>query len=129
MRFAVFANNSKSKGGEYDQTGFCWPWGVGDMTAKGHHAQPWWFNVSFGDGHTSWIKIRGFGRQPGTKRSMKDCPTPDRCECMIQRGIGWQIDTQPSPLIPTHKIRTGNDATAMAQTELDGTENIWAPAN
>lgn len=120
MRFAVFADNKE----EYNQPGSCWPYpGADRKVARGHHSQPWWFNVSFGDGHTDWVKIKGYGYLTGVKKA-PSCGGPTGCPCLTQRGKGWQIDTMPAELIPTHKIRTGINDTLVAIMDGAASE-IW----
>ena len=110
-RYAVFATNFE----EYEPTP-CHPYVTGDYTAHGHHGQDWHFNVSFGDGHASWVKVRGYGltfvdnMPPG-------CPD---CPCIMQRGLGWQVDTLPADLLKTHKLRDGTNGTLNA--DQDGSD-------
>jgi prepilin-type N-terminal cleavage/methylation domain-containing protein len=107
---------------EYDQTG-CY-WGTGlyqraqaeQMIAKGFHRQDWNFNVSFGDGHASWIRIKGHGKLPGIAYQLiqgsggycRDSGGGSTCDCIIIRGLGWQVDTLPSRPVETIKRSSGD---------------------
>jgi prepilin-type N-terminal cleavage/methylation domain-containing protein len=114
-RFAFFAPNTE----EYDQSGCYWNTGTyadvasQQMIARGHHGQEWQFNVSFGDGHASYIKIKGHGRvqgiayllnQNGYCRGSGDSSS---CDCILVRGLGWQADTLPAVPLVTLKQRSG----------------------
>ena len=71
--------------------------------ARGWHGEPWHFNVAMGDGHASWVKIRGFARATGIP-TLLDCGNENaRCICVIIRGNGWQLDTLPAPFVKTAK--------------------------
>ncbi len=104
-RYACYADNPE----EYHQpAGQCfWPYAYGKMTAKGFHGQDFHFNAAFGDGHAKWIKIKGHGLVPGVGKMPAQCPG-STCSCIILRGIEWQIDTLPAPLLDTPKVRGGD---------------------
>ncbi|HRX86768.1 MAG TPA: prepilin-type N-terminal cleavage/methylation domain-containing protein, partial [Phycisphaerae bacterium] len=105
-RFAFFADNAKSNGGDYDQTGCFWPYRPeGLYTAHGSHGKDWHFNVAFTDGHSTFIKIKGSGRSEIPLQKMpQSCRPPNpSCECVFVRGLGWQLDTLPADLIETNK--------------------------
>jgi len=70
--------------------------------AKGFHGRDWNFNIAFGDGHASFIKIQGREKTLGNQQMplCKQGP-PELCQCVIVRGPGWQLDTMPSPEIRT----------------------------
>ncbi len=107
-RFASWAPNPE----EYDQEG-CY-WGTGlyaraaseNMEARGFHSQPWHFNVSFGDGHATWIKIKGHGQVEGIAHQLNNngfCRPSgggSTCDCVLIRGLGWQLDTLPARPVP-----------------------------
>jgi len=129
MRFAVFANNSIDEGGDYDQSGCYWPWPIGDKIAHGHHGQPWHFTVSFGDGHATWAKIKGHGNVSIGTQDSKMPPSCQNgyCQCILQRGLDWQVDTLPADLVPTHKLRTASNGTLVAQQDgAGGSDDIFS---
>jgi len=107
-RYASYANNNKANGGDYDQSsshGCFWPYGYGAYKARGYHGIDFHFNTSFGDGHASWLKIKGHGMvhyAGGTVASSS--------RCILHRGIGFQFDTLPAALLKTHKRRSGDIA-------------------
>lgn len=112
-RYAIFANNTE----EYDQdiSGCYWPYSSGEFTAKGFHKKDWNFNVSFGDGHASWIKLKGYGQVDIPQHNMPpECPN-GTCSCILVRGLGWQLDTLPGDLVST--IKAKNASTVIAQTD------------
>jgi hypothetical protein len=124
-RFATFATNNKRNGGEYDQNvpGCYWPFAEDAAgPAYGFHSTPWFFNVSFGDGHSSWIKIKGHGGIQETKAPPK-CGG-GVCACIYIRGLGWQLDTLPGDLIPTNKVRQGGGGTTSTRDGA-GSEDMW----
>jgi prepilin-type N-terminal cleavage/methylation domain-containing protein len=126
-RYGSRATNNKSKGGEYwqDVPGCYWPYAEGAQTAYGNHATPWWFNVSFGDGHSTWIKIRGHGGLTET-RVPPQCGTSASnsiCSCIYVRGNGWQIDCLPGDLVTTNKANTSSGTPAST---VDGDDDsLW----
>jgi len=116
-RYALWAPNPE----EYDQSGCGWEsdGGLyyeareGGYIAHGHHAQDWHFNVAFGDGHSTWIKIKGHGRVAGigplliqsTNGYCKGGMWADStCACILVRGLGWQVDTLPAVPLPSSKV-------------------------
>lgn len=105
-RYAVYANNDIAKGGDYDQStsyGCFWPYGYGTYTAHGYHNEDFHFNVSFGDGHASFLKVKGHGMVDYASGTI------DRSNrCILHRGLNYQFDTLPSALIPTTKKRSGD---------------------
>lgn len=89
----------------------------GNYVAKGWHDLPWHFNLVFADGHADWQKIRSYLVATGNQQSAEcrgiNCDIRpmgggggdmQRCICVLVRGVGWQLDTLPSPFIrhPTH---------------------------
>lgn len=82
-----------------------------EYVAKGHHGIPWNFNVSFGDGHAEWVRIRSFARATGIAQAPGCGPANSRCICIIIRGPGWQLDTMPAPLVKTAKRVEGEPST------------------
>jgi prepilin-type N-terminal cleavage/methylation domain-containing protein len=117
-RYAFYADNDITKGGEYIQTtvpggGCYWPYTEYlNMTAHGHHGQDWNFNVSFGDGHAAWIKVKGHGYVDVDLANLGSyCKgtggTSNRCKCVYVRGLGWQLDTLPSTPVVTNKANSG----------------------
>jgi len=123
-RFAFFANNDIAKGGDYVQSGSqaagCyWPYPEGNFRARGHHGQDFHFNVSFADGHSTWIKIKGNGITVLGDHNMPPACPGGRCSCIVIRGIGWQLDTLPADLVPTNKKR-GATASSSAVGGADG---------
>ncbi|HNO78049.1 MAG TPA: type II secretion system protein [Phycisphaerae bacterium] len=112
-RYAFFANNTE----EYDQSvpGCFWPYDIGNYVAKGFHKKDWHFNAAFGDGHASWIKIKGFGGVDIPQNNMPpECPN-GICVCILVRGLGWQLDTLPADLILTTKGK--NSSTVISTTD------------
>ena len=122
-RYASYATNDVLEGGEYVQRGTpggCyWPYDIGDLSAEGHHGQPWHFNVAFGDGHSTWIKIRGHGY---VEIAVQDSKMPPACQggvcrCILVRGLGWQLDTLPADLVKTNKKRSGSGTTQLSSQD------------
>ncbi|GJM26559.1 MAG: hypothetical protein DHS20C16_29740 [Phycisphaerae bacterium] len=114
-RYAIFATNNE----EYDQSisGCYWPYSSGDFTAKGFHKKDFHFNVSFGDGHASWIKLKGYGKVDIPQHNMPpECPN-GVCVCILVRGLGWQLDTLPADLVKTNKSK--NSSSVIATTDGD----------
>jgi prepilin-type N-terminal cleavage/methylation domain-containing protein len=110
-RYAVYADNDIAHGGQYIQSGPAvancfWPYQdyVG-LIAHGHHGQDWNFNVSFGDGHSSWIKIKGHGYVEIGEANMPASCKNGVCNCIFLRGLGWQADTLPADKVITNKKR------------------------
>ncbi|NOT00472.1 MAG: hypothetical protein HOP29_07570 [Phycisphaerales bacterium] len=73
---------------------------------RGWHGQMWMFQVAFVDGHAGLVRMQGhqqpqpfLGRYPGDG----DDPAQQHYywHCVIFRGPGWQLDTLPSPPVPT----------------------------
>lgn len=114
-RYAFFATNTE----EYDQSGCYWPYTNIDKArpADGHHAQPWYFNVSFGDGHADWVKIKGHGKisLPKYGGSGNAYCNNTRCECVTVRGYGWQLDCLPAQPIATLKPNSGGSQGASSR--------------
>ncbi|MCB9850933.1 MAG: prepilin-type N-terminal cleavage/methylation domain-containing protein [Phycisphaerales bacterium] len=115
-RFAFYAPNTQ----EYDQSGCYWDSGLHktareeDFIAHGFHGQDWHFNVSFGDGHSTWIKIKGHGHDYSLEQKLPKLVSPmcnpyimggSSCECIVVRGLGWQADTLPAAPLVTEKTR------------------------
>ena len=94
--------------------------GFAGREARGHHGQDWQFNVSFGDGHASYIKIKGHGKVEGIAYLLNQngyCQgsgNSSTCECILIRGLGWQADTLPARPLQTLKAPTG-EVGAVAQ--------------
>lgn len=66
------------------------------------HQSGWFFNAGFADGHAGYIKMQGYQPLvPYPSNLTGDCAGQGVCRCIIIRGDGWQIDTQPSGLINT----------------------------
>ena len=70
----------------------------------GWHNSDWLFTVSYADGHASYVKMKGssgprLSEYPGCAPDT-DCFTYWRC--VVNRGIGWQKDTLPSPPVRTN---------------------------
>jgi len=113
-RYSFFASNDIANGGEYVQSGpqvsgCYWPYPYGDFTARGFHGQDFNFNVSYGDGHSTWIKIKGHGAVQIDQVNMPPACPNGVCKCILVRGIGWQLDTLPADLVKTSKTRSGGD--------------------
>lgn len=102
-RYAAYANNSIANGGEYEQTDCFWPYAYGAFTAKGYHGQDFHFNAAFGDGHAAYVKIKGHGLVHYAEGVVAATN-----RCILHRGIGYQWDTLPAALVPTHKKRYGD---------------------
>ncbi len=120
-RFAFFANNLD----EYDQSdsGCGWPFTHGDYIAKGFHKRDFQFNVAFGDGHASFIKIKGYGLVDFSLNSMPPgCTGQTSCQCIFVRGLGWQLDTLPAETLDTTKEWAGNSSTGISQSGGVGNE-------
>jgi prepilin-type processing-associated H-X9-DG protein len=118
-RFAFFATNDITNGGEYIQTtggaSSCyWPYPEGDFVARGHHGREWQFNVAFGDGHASFIRIKGSGFVDIGDHNMPQSCQNGTCNCIIVRGLDWQLDTLPADLVDTTKVRQGQDTGAIS---------------
>ncbi len=118
-RYAQYANNPELN---QDSSGGChWPYQYGDFTAKGFHKQDWRFNVAFCDGSARYIKIKGHGRVdygPGTVESQN--------QCILVRGLDWQVDTMPSKPLETNKTRSQD---ISGHVQLDGTEGQFLVVN
>ncbi|NOX59680.1 MAG: prepilin-type N-terminal cleavage/methylation domain-containing protein [Planctomycetes bacterium] len=114
-RYAFFATNTE----DYDQSNAScpWPYPFGDFTAKGFHKQDFHFNVSFGDGHASWIKLKGYGRVDIASTNMPPACPGGVCACILVRGLGWQLDTLPGDLIDTTKSWAGNNSSGLSQSD------------
>ncbi len=120
-RFAFFANNTE----EYDQsdTACLWPRSHGDFIAKGFHKKDFKFNVAFGDGHASFIKIKGYGLVNFNLTSMPPgCTGIVSCDCIFVRGLGWQLDTLPAETIDTTKEWAGNASSGISDSGGVGNE-------
>jgi prepilin-type N-terminal cleavage/methylation domain-containing protein len=128
-KFAFLANNDVLDGGEYDQSspaaaGCYWPYDQGAFVAHGHHGKDWHFNVSFGDGHSTFIKIKGHGiTHLGEHNMPVSCPR-GRCACIMVRGLGWQIDTLPADLIRTNK-RRGSSSSGVVNVSDGSNQSFW----
>ena len=126
-RYATYATNDVVDGGEYVQSqapGCYWPYDIGDFTAYGNHSQPWHFNVSYGDGHSTWIKIYGHGFVEIAEQDSKMPPkcANGMCACILVRGLGWQLDTLPSELVRTPKRRSAGGTSQISTSDgADGT--------
>jgi prepilin-type N-terminal cleavage/methylation domain-containing protein len=116
-RYAFLADNTE----EYDQSisGCYWPYTPMNVyTAKGFHKKDWHFNVTFGDGHASWIKFKGYGKVDIAPGNMPPACPGGVCDCILVRGLGWQLDTLPAELVPTGKTKTGTSS-VIATTDGD----------
>ncbi len=71
--------------------------------ARGWHGQPWHFNAAYADGHAAWIKIRGFSIVGTGDSTNNDC-WGKRCQCIMIRDTGWQMDTLPASVIKTRHV-------------------------
>ena len=90
--------------------------------AKGWHNEPWFFNMVFGDGHTSYLKIRGY-RKAIYNKLPPSCGTGEKCVCVTIRGQGWQLDTMPADAIDsTHLSPPGGSYVAGSEA---GGGNAW----
>ncbi|NOT01168.1 MAG: prepilin-type N-terminal cleavage/methylation domain-containing protein [Phycisphaerales bacterium] len=74
---------------------------------KGWHGRPWYFQVSYVDGHGATVKMEGHQQPQPHLSSYPGCGDQpiEACHqhwhCVIFRGPGWQIDTLPAPSVPT----------------------------
>ncbi len=96
----------------WEQAGaFAWdanpPESCGDKTdtvVVGWHKRPWMFNAVFADGHGSMVKMDSW-RAPQLS-SYPNAPGGSNpyfwYHCVIIRGSDWQMDTLPSPEVPTN---------------------------
>lgn len=91
---------------------FAWLWGYGPagygtgFTVHGWHRRDWWFNMAFCDGHADYLKMKGQGEKiinsPEDPEYVPGLPGGMRVWWqVILRGPGWQLDTLPSPPMPT----------------------------
>ncbi len=104
-RFAPWAPNPD----DYDQSGCYWNYGLfrraGDenMVAHGNHGQDWFFNTTFADGHVDYLEIQGYGRTTGIDDELIasgfcfPSGSGTTCDCILIRGLGWQLDVFPTP--------------------------------
>lgn len=92
----------------------CGSIGLDNATIKGWHEQEWKSNYAFGDGHVSFLKMKGYDPALGNRQTA-DCfggfntaPGQSRCICVIIRDAEWQLDTMPSAFIrhETHEPRS-----------------------
>ncbi len=125
-RWSFFADNSE----EYDQSGCYWPYTLSgtpasEFIAHGHHGSDWHFNASFGDGHASWVKIKGHGLTT-IGRMPPACPGTT-CQCILIRGLGWQLDTLPADLVDTNKERSGGDSQVVSSIGGEGDDFAVVP--
>ncbi|HRX84678.1 MAG TPA: type II secretion system protein [Phycisphaerae bacterium] len=102
-RYAVYADNAKANGGDYNQTDCFWPYPNGKLVAHGYHSKDWHFNMTFCDGHAAWLKVKGHGL---VEYSSGVIAATNRC--ILQRGLGYQFDTMPAALIKTEIQRSGD---------------------
>ncbi|NOS99523.1 MAG: prepilin-type N-terminal cleavage/methylation domain-containing protein [Phycisphaerales bacterium] len=78
-----------------------------EIVNKGWHGRPWYFQVSFVDGHGATVKMEGHQQPEPHLSHYPECnDTPyEGCHyywhCVILRGPGWQIDTLPGPSVKT----------------------------
>lgn len=128
--YALWAPNTE----EYDQSGCYWNTGLYSKAksegfiANGFHTDPWHFNVSFGDGHASWIKLKGHGKVNGIANYLVNgsggyCQANGggtTCDCILVRGLEWQQDCLPARPITTNKKTSGSSASGGAQGEGAG---------
>ncbi len=120
-RFAFFANNTEEYNQSNSQCG--WPFSHGDFIAKGFHKKDFKFNVAFGDGHASFIKIKGYGLVNFTLTSMPPgCTGIVSCDCIFVRGLGWQLDTLPAETLDTTKEWAGNERSGISTSGGVGNE-------
>jgi len=126
-RYSIFADNTEEYGPPgstppgQPPTG-CRPYYDTDFVARGHHGVPWRFNVAFGDGHASWIKIKSYAIALGNQVP-PDCASGGspsaRCICVLVRGNGWQLDTMPAPAIDSTHSATGFSTQVPDNTDAD----------
>lgn len=128
--YALWAPNTE----EYDQNGCYWTTGLyalaksANMVAKGFHSQDWRFNVSFGDGHASYIKIKGHGKVSGITNYLVTgsggyCQASGggtTCDCILVRGLEWQEDCLPARPVLTHKQPVGGSMSGGASGQGAG---------
>jgi hypothetical protein len=62
--------------------------------------------MAFVDGHVAERIMKGFGRIATPPRMPPECDD-GRCDCILIRGLGWQLDTLPGHLIDTWKRSFG----------------------
>ncbi len=63
---------------------------------KGWHSEPWKFVASFVDGHAEVLHIQGYLDPPPMVPGLDDAGIES---CHVIRGRGWQMDTNPAPMI------------------------------
>jgi hypothetical protein len=98
---------------------FAWRWGdnagldcpgrldTKEGYIKGWHGRNWFFTANFCDGHASTIKMQGCIWPPPNLGTTYPYVNADpslsyRCfQCVTIRGDQWQLDTLPSPSVPT----------------------------
>ena len=112
-RYAVFANND-----QLEQHTCYWPWTMGDFTANGWHETPFHFYVTFVDGHTAWMEIKGYGYVEAPPNLTPPC-SGEMCACTLIRAPGLRLDTAPAELIPTHKRSSGSTTQIVTQDGAD----------
>jgi prepilin-type N-terminal cleavage/methylation domain-containing protein len=123
-RYASYADNNRANGGDYEQTDCFWSYpNWGDKIAHGYHGTDFHFNTTFGDGHASWLKIKGHGLVHYSSGTIN--PT---YRCVLHRGLGYQFDTLPAALIKTNKTRTGDLQGHIVPEDSDGGTSEFSPA-
>lgn len=91
--------------------GWAWgyaPWGYGtNFKIRGWHKRDFYCTMSFTDGHADYLDYKGCGKDGKvySKNDVEYVPGlpggMDQWWQVIIRGKGWQLDTLPSPAIPT----------------------------
>jgi prepilin-type processing-associated H-X9-DG protein len=64
----------------------------------GWHGRPWMFNVTFVDGHSATVKIKGYENPALPHYPYQN---PSYWTCVTVRGDGFQRDVLPSPPVKT----------------------------
>lgn len=78
-----------------------------ETVIKGWHGRPWYFDVSFVDGHAAMVKMEGHQQPEPHLSSYPGCMADEYAQCalhwrcVVLRGPGWQIDTLPAPSVDT----------------------------
>jgi prepilin-type N-terminal cleavage/methylation domain-containing protein len=67
---------------------------------KGWHGRDWMFDVTYADGHSANLKMKGM-IVPAPALSSYPSYLPETWQCVINRGTGYQLDTLPSPPVRT----------------------------
>lgn len=72
-----------------------------ETVVKGWHGKDWNFAMSFVDGHASITTIKGHLQPQPLLPTYPDGNDYGVWNCVIIRGVGWQLDTLPAPTVPT----------------------------